>query len=239
VGTTTGAANCFLAAITAIPTVTVLGAGNAANQNAAYTGAANDTTANPLSFDGLTTIALSGYGKSAGYYASLNGASLTSDGHGGIAEIEAGLKYFWDVSRMSPDEMWVGSNVMKAIRNLVLGGTSNPVYNVILPSSDGQMNVLAGSIVARYLNIYTLDGGKAIAIRLHPFMPNGWIFFNLTHVPYPNANVPTYARVVTRQEYYSREWPVVTRKYTYGVYADEVLQHYIPFGLGLIQDINA
>ena len=35
-------------------------------------------------------------------------------------------------------------------------------------------------------------------------------------------------QIRTRQDYYQIEWPLRTRKYEYGVYADEVLQHYFP-----------
>ena len=237
VGTTTGAANCKLAGITSIPTITVLGAGNAGNQAANYTGSGTDNSTNALSYDGLVTMALTGLGGTPGYYNSLGGVALTSDGHGGVNEIDAALKSFWDVSRLSPDDIWVGSNLAKEISNITLAGTSNPVFNIVLGKDGEQGSLTAGSLVTQYLNKYTMDGAKKVMIRLHPFMPQGWIFFNLTHTPYPNANIPGVARMVTRQEYYSKEWPVVTRKYQYGVYADEVLQHYIPFGMGLIQDV--
>jgi hypothetical protein len=236
VGVTTGAANCKLAAITSIPTVTVYNAGNAGNQAANYTGSGTDNSTNALSFDGLVTMGLTGLGGTAGYYVSLQGAALTSDGHGGVNEIDAMLKFDWDNFRLQKDDIWVGSNAAKSISNIVLAGTSNPVYNLIMQNGNQQGEITAGSLVTRYLNKYAMEGAKPVNIRLHPNMPAGWIFGNITHVPYPNANVPGVARMVTRQEYYAREWPVVTRKYQYGVYADEVLQHYVPFGMGLIAD---
>lgn len=236
VGTTTGAANCKLAAITSIPTVTVYNAGNAANQAANYTGSGTDNSTNGLSYDGLITMGLTGLGGTAGYYVSLQGAALTSDGHGGVNEIDAMLKFDWDNFRLQKDDIWVGSNAAKEIANIVLSGTQNPVYHVQIPEGNGQGEIVGGSLVTRYLNKYAMEGARPVNIRLHPNMPAGWIFGNITHVPYPNANVPAVARMVTRQEYYAREWPVVTRKYQYGVYADEVLQHYVPFGMGLIAD---
>jgi hypothetical protein len=38
-------------------------------------------------------------------------------------------------------------------------------------------------------------------------------------------------QVKTRRDYYQLEWPLRSRKYEYGVYADEVLQHYFPASL--------
>lgn len=238
VGTTSGAANAKLAAITSIPTATFTNAGNAGNQAANYTGSGTDNSTNTLAFDGLITIALTGLGGTAGYYNSLAGAVLTSDGHGGVNEIDTALKSFWDNSRLSPDDIWVSSAQAKEITNIVLSGTNNPVYNIIMNNDGKQGEIQAGALVTRYLNKYAMGGARAVNVRLHPVMPQGWIFFNLKHVPYPNANVPGVARMVTRQEYYSKEWPLVTRKYQYGVYCDEVLQHYIPFGMGLIADVG-
>ncbi|HZP34176.1 MAG TPA: hypothetical protein VFB23_12525 [Candidatus Acidoferrales bacterium] len=238
VGTTTGAANCFLAAITDIPTVTVLGPGNASNQAANAAGLSSDHSTVSLAFDGLTTFALNGVGgKTPGYYATLSGGPLTSDGHGGVTQIETAFQYFWDNFRISRGlEIWVGSRQAKNITNIVLSGTTNPVYNLIMQNGAAQGDITAGALVTSYLNRYSLDGAQRVPVRVHPFMPQSWIFFNLTEVPYPNANVPGVARIVTRQEYYSKEWPIVTREYDYGVYADEVLQHYIPLGLGVLAD---
>jgi hypothetical protein len=42
----------------------------------------------------------------------------------------------------------------------------------------------------------------------------------------------------TRKEYYQIEWPLRTRKYEYGVYADQVLQHYFPPSVGFITNIG-
>ena len=44
--------------------------------------------------------------------------------------------------------------------------------------------------------------------------------------------------MLMRQDYYSLEWPLKTRKYEYGVYADGVLQHFAPFSMGIITNIG-
>jgi hypothetical protein len=234
IGTTTGAANCSLVGITDIPIIVTPSLGTAGNQKANATGLSADHSTNATSFDGFTTQLING----GGYYKSLAGAKFTSDTHGGIVEIDAMFQSFWDNYRLWVDELWVGSKLAQEITQIVLSGTSNPVYNIIMPNNnDGQGTVTAGALVTSYLNKFSMEGAKQTPIRLHPNMPSGWLFANLKHVPYPNANIPGVARVVTRQEYYSKEWPVIQRTYEYGVYADEVLQLYVPFGLGLIQDV--
>jgi hypothetical protein len=44
-------------------------------------------------------------------------------------------------------------------------------------------------------------------------------------------------QILTRKEYYQLEWPLKSRKYEYGVYTDEVLQHYAPFSMGVITNV--
>lgn len=239
-GSTAGQANAKLAAITSGPSVVLPGPGNAGNQAANYTGFGTDFSANALSFDGFIYQLLESLTTSQpGYFSSLAGAALTSDGHGNCNEIMAAFKYFWDTFRIWPDDIWVGSRIQKELTAITLSGTTNPVYNVIMQNSmTAQGEITAGALVTKILNPFGLNGAIPCNVRLHPDAPDGWIFFDTTHVPYPNSNIPGIRRIVTRQEYYSREWPVVTRKYQYGTYADEVLQHYAPFALGLLSDVG-
>lgn len=50
--------------------------------------------------------------------------------------------------------------------------------------------------------------------------------------------VSSLLRVLTRQEYYQIEWPLRTRRYEYGVYADEVLQGYFMPAFGVLTNIR-
>ena len=54
------------------------------------------------------------------------------------------------------------------------------------------------------------------------------------HVP---RNVPNVAEVKTRRDYYRTDWPLKTRAYEFGVYAEEVLAVYAPFAMGVIGNI--
>ena len=44
-------------------------------------------------------------------------------------------------------------------------------------------------------------------------------------------------RILCRRDYYQIDWPKRSRRDEYGVYADEVLQHYAPFSMGVISNI--
>jgi hypothetical protein len=94
-------------------------------------------------------------------------------------------------------------------------------------------------MIKEYLNRFSMAGGQVIPIKIHPNMPAGTILMLTEKLPYPMSNVSNVMQIRTRQDYYQIEWPLRSRKYEYGVYADEVLQHYFPPSMGIITNIGA
>lgn len=228
------AAGATLGAITTVPEYTITVAAGTGTQ-AYSTLASADHSANDLVFDGLITqICKSGSGS---YYVNLEGATLTASGSAGIVEIDAALKSFWDNYRLSPDTMWVSSQEALSISNKILNGTANGAFRINVDQSQGMM--VGGVMATTYLNRFSMNGANAISIKIHPNMPAGTIVFTSNSIPYPLSGVGNVMQVRTRQEYYQIEWPLRTRKYEYGVYADEVLQHYFPPSMGMITGIAA
>src|SRR6185312_14730212 len=107
-----------------------------------------------------------------------------------------------------------------------------------------QGRITGGSIALSYLNKFGLSAGaeygqgKEIPIRIHPNLPAGTILMTTKSLPYKLNNVPNVLQIKTRRDYYQLEWPPRTRRYEYGVYADEVLQNYFPPGLVVITNIG-
>lgn len=232
-GVTAGAANAFLVAITNLPTVTITAAATS-TYAANSTGLSTDNSTCSLEFDGLITQAL----QLNGYYKSMNGSTLTADGFGGVVEIDTMLKSFWDNFRLTPQVLWVDSQVARDLTKKIAAGTTNPSYRINLENTANSLgNLVAGQLVTTYLNKYALNGAQSLDIRLHPNMPIGTLYADMTVNPYPNSRVSVPRRVRTRQEYYQMEFPMTSRKYQYGVYCDELLQVYIGFGTGVITDI--
>ncbi|HET6379370.1 MAG TPA: hypothetical protein VFG05_13845 [Methylocella sp.] len=201
---------------------------------------ANDNSTNALAFDGLIyQAAVPGSG--AYVYAMPTGTAgigtpLTSDSAGGIMEIDAALKYMWDNYRLSPDTMWVSSQEALNISRKILSGSQSAAQRFIFESSQ---DLVGGGIMVRtYLNRFSMQGGSVIDIKVHPNMPAGSILMTTSALPYPLAGVGNVMQIRTRQDYYQIEWPLRTRKYEYGVYADEVLQNYFPPSLALITNIG-
>ena len=226
-----------LGAITTITSVLIT-ATAAGTQTAAALGTVDRSTS-ALSFDGLLTQAFRpGSGAtiltlppgSAGV-----GTPLTADGAGGIVEVDAVLKSMWDVYRLSPDTIWVNSQEALSISRKILTGNASSAYKYEIAVTRDQ---LGGGFMARtYLNRFSMAGGSTLDIKVHPNLPAGTILFTTGTLPYPINNVGNVMQVRARQDYYQIEWPLRSRKYEYGVYADEVLQHYFPPSLAVITNI--
>lgn len=226
-----------LGAITTINSVVITAAATGSQTAASLP--ASDNSTNSLAFDGLLTMnANSAYG---GYYVSQptgtagTGTPLTSDTEGGIVEFDTALKYFWDVYRLSPTDIFVSSqeqtNIYKKILTSTTANAQRFVYNV-------EQGVLAGGAMVRsYLNKYSMSGAKELPIHLHPNIPPGTVMFYTDQLPYPLSNVTNVLQIRTLRDYYQVEWPLRTRKYEYGVYSHEVLQNYFPPAFGVITNI--
>lgn len=235
--------NLTLGAITTINSVLITAAatGNASQSGGNFQALSNaDKSTDSLVFDGLLTFAsqssLGSYQKVMATGTAGTGTPLTGDGYGGCVEIDNALKSFWDNYKLSPDTLWVSSQEMKQIAQIVANGTTTGAQRIMFSADPG--NVVGGAVIVKsYLNKYGMNGNQELKIRLHPNMPPGTMLFTTNRLPYPLSNVSNVMQMRMRREYYQIEWPLRTRKYEYGVYADGVLQHYFPPSLGVITNI--
>ena len=232
------AASEVLGAITTINSVVITA--TATGTQTAASLPSQDSSQNALAFDGLLSQACKSGSNS--YFASQvtgtagTGTPLTSDAAGGIVEIDAALKSFWDNYRLSPDTIWVNSQEALNISKKIIAGSSTAAQRFVFES---EQSALGGGIMVRtYLNRFSMAGAAVLDIKVHPNMPAGTVLFTSRSIPYPLSNVGNVFQVRTRQDYYQIEWPLRSRKYEYGVYADEVLQHYFPPSMGLITNIG-
>lgn len=216
------------------PAIDILGPAPAGAQLAtAVATSSQDNSKNALIFDGLLSIAL---GSGSGSYYKYLGTALTSDGAGGIKEIDVMLKDRWDNYRLSFDMLLVNSQEQTNISVKVLTGTTSAAQRFVFTVD--QSKIAGGTMVTSYRNKYSMNGAVDIPINLHPNMMPGVILGLTTRLPYPLSNVINVMQVRTRREYYQIEWPLRSRKYEYGVYADEVLQHYFPPSMGVLAGIQ-
>jgi hypothetical protein len=232
--------NLYIVAVTTLNSVMITSLPTTGQLFSALSG---DYSVNNLVFDGFAAIAAKP-GSGAYWAAQPNGVDgtgtpLTADGSGGVVEIDAALQSFWDNRRLSPTEIWVSSQEQNYIRKKVLTAPSGSVPLSRFTLSQGDSGQIRGGTMVRgYLNPFGLGQAQEIPIRLHPNLPAGVMMFLTDQLPYALNDVQNVYQIKTRREYYQIEWPLRTRKYEYGVYADQVLQHYFPPSLGFLTNIG-
>jgi hypothetical protein len=229
------AGNELLGAITTINSVAITATATGTQNASVHTAA--DKSRDALVFDGLfTQLFTPGSGAVITSLATGTagvGTSLTTDGAGGVTEIDTELEKYWNLSKLSPNKMYVSAATSKAISKLVIANGGAPLIRYQM--DQGGQSVTAGNVVTSYLNKFT---NSTLQIIIHPDMPDGMIMFWSDSLPYPIANVGNLVQMKMRQDYYQIEWPRRTRKYEFGVYADGLLQMYAPFAFGLLRNIK-
>jgi hypothetical protein len=165
---------------------------------------------------------------------SLDNATLTSDGAGNISEIVTAFQYFWDNWRISPTDIWVAGQEIINITKKIIANGGAPLFRLVQdPNAMHQVN--GGVRVSALLNPIT---GTMVNINVHPNQTAGTIQFYTSEIPYPLSGVGNVSQVKCRRDYYQLTWPLSKRQYEYGVYADEVYQHYATFSLGVLYNIK-
>ncbi|MEN6630532.1 MAG: hypothetical protein ABFC42_12900 [Sulfuricella sp.] len=223
--------------VTSINSIVMTAQANGAAQLAS-TLAASDNSTSALDFDGLLTQAFKS-GSNA-YIATQatgvagTGTPLTSDGAGGISEFEAAFIYFYNRYRLSPTKLYLSAQELINITKKVIANGGAPLLKLNANVNANTNAIAAGVVVGSYWNKVT---GTEVPLVVHPNMPAGTIFFYTERLPYPLSNVSNVCQMLMRQEYYQLEWPLKSRRYEYGVYADGVLQHYAPFSMGVLNNI--
>lgn len=196
---------------------------------------ASDNSTSALEFDGLLTLAANS--TSGAQFSQLatgtpgTGTTLTGAG-GRIVEIDAMLANFYSQYRMQPTHLYVNFKQFQKITNVVLGQTNPAVY--FTADINANSAFVAGRNVGQYLSPIT---GEIMNIVVHPNIPPGTILFYTEAAPSYVDGITDICRIRTRQEYYQIEWPLKSRKYEYGVYADEVLQHFFPPSMGILTNV--
>src|SRR5206468_3339003 len=118
----------------------------------------------------------------------------------------------------------------------IMQGNSQSAQRFVFQSE--RDNLGGGIMVRTYLNRFSMGGAKTLDIRIHPNLPAGTVLMTSRSLPYPVSGIGNVIQMRCRQDYYQIEWPLRTRKYESGVYADEVLQHYFPPSMCVISNIG-
>ena len=223
-------ANAYLTLITNVPSFTLTTLVGAGTQAANSTGLSVDNSFSTLDFDGLLTYAMR-----FGRWVDMGGGSLTPQGNGLILEVESDLQYFWENFQVQPDGIWCAADTRLALDQCIAFSATGTNSYIFAYDKATQGAIMGGFFVDSYKSKYSMNpqGGAAIPIRLHPMIPLGTIYYDLANNPYPHSRIPAVREFLAQRDYYSIEWPITTRSWTYGTYVHEVLAHYMPWVSGI------
>lgn len=198
----------------------------------------DDCSRDELVYDGLLTQILQ---PGSGSYVKIMptgvagvGSTLTSDGAGGINEIDQALYTFWTKTKLSPDFMFVSAAMLKQITSLSIKNNGAPLVR-LNGELDNSKDLVVGLAVSSYMNKIT---GSIIKIVVHPNAIPGSIMFYSSKISYPLSGITSPIRKLVQRDYYQVEWPKTSRQYEFGVYFRGVLQNYFPPAHGIIMNIN-
>ena len=235
-----------LQAITTINSAT-FSAPLTSGQQAATAITADNSRNATLAFDGLLTVgfnpANNAYVQTLASGTAGTGMFLTASGRGSVVEIDNMLVSMWNAYRVSPTVLYVNAQEQRNITNKCLTNASGPLlrYNVAVDGGNGgPYGVSASGVVRWYYNPFSIDGGFDIPVKVHPDLPPGTILALCERLPvwYQSNQTPNVAEVMTRRDYYRVDWPLRTRRREFGVYAEETLAVYAPFGVGILANIG-
>ena len=193
-----------------------------------------------LAYDGLLTAALNPANQAYVKTMATGNTGLTSSGRGSVVEIDQMLQTMWDNYQLSPTVIYCNSQEIKNITNKVMATVGGSLIRYNTDGNNSQpYAIVAGGVVSNYFNPYMPNGGATIPVKIHPKVPPGTIIAWCEELPmyYQNNEVQNVAEIKTRQDYYQIDWPLRTRKYESGVYAESVLAIYATFALGVITNI--
>jgi hypothetical protein len=223
-----------LGAVTTINSVSITA--TATGTYAATSLGTTDYSTNSLVFDGLLTQlskSLGSYYKVLATGTAGTGTPLTSDGAGGIKEINDAFASFWNLYRLSPSDMYVNAQEAVNINSKVIAGGGAPLFRFNM-DANGEVDITGGVVVGSMINKIT---SRKVKITTHPNVPPGQIVFYSEDIPYPLAGIREILTIRCRYDYRAIEWPQVRRRHEYGVYFDGVMQNYFLPAFGLIKNI--
>jgi len=223
-----------LGAVTTINSVSITATATGA-QTAASLPAADNST-NSLVFDGLLTqVAKSALVKTQATGTAGTGTPLTADGAAGIVEFDSIIQTLWNLYRLGPTTIYLNAQELLNANKKVIAGGGTPLFRFTMDAQDKVTEIVAGGVIGSYLNKIT---GELIKLAVHPTIPPGTVLFYTASLPYKLSGITNVLQIRARQDYYQIEWPRRSRKYEYGIYADEVLQNYFPPAFAILNNIG-
>jgi hypothetical protein len=178
--------------------------------------------------------------KGGSQWRDLGGASFTSAGHGQVKELEDQMAYCFANWQTGYTDIWGSYDAIRSLSAAIVA--SGAAYTGVQIVAQPGQAFAPTTIVNGYPNRYAVDspnGAGVIPLRIHSMMPPGTIYLALNKNPYPQSRIGNVLAALIQRDYYSIEWPVTSRDWTFGTYVQYVLAHRLPWMPAVITNIGA
>src|SRR5579862_1755231 len=192
------------------------------------TSGAADASALSVNYDGF----YSNLGASAGYSTRLNAPFSTSNP--GV-EFQTAFASLYDATKADPDEVWMNGFDRLQLSNALLQQNNPNAYRVFINNDTGSDGVKVGAVVQSLLNEVT---GKEVAVRTHPWNPQGNAIIRSVVLPMPQTNISETTALATVQDFCQIQWPTIQFSYDSSLFWVSSLCHYAPSYSAVISGIK-
>ena len=236
-----------IAAITTLASVTLGATPSGSNQLASALlstdfsfndGGTSGSGTTITAMNGILTFAAGGLSLGSYLNGLTGGATLTSDGEGGIAEITTMFQSMYLNYKMGPTDLWMGADTARKVRNLVIANGSsagNPPLARYMIEAGKPIEVIAGGTLPPFHNFYT---GETVMTHVHPYLPAGMILATASRLPFTIDEEPNPLQCRVTRDYWQIEWPLRTTRWETAIRVRETLENRFPPSLGLIYNIS-
>ena len=174
---------------------------------AAVTRASADTSAYATGYDGILPTVL---GPNTGYNNAINAPFSTSNP--GV-EFQTVFASLYENVKADPDEVLLNGNDRKQLSDAIKNG-STANYRLMV-ENPGEGGITYGSVVTALQNEVT---GKALALTVHPWLPQGVAPVLSYTLPIPDTEVSDVWANFLVQDYMGIQWPVNQFTYDFSTY---------------------
>ena len=225
--------------ITALPATTVQRLSDLTDTDYSSNPASTTTTGD---FDGIVAwYAGSQASARPAYWKDLAGAALTSDGAGGVVEIENAIANQWSTYQVTPDALLVSSDVVPYLNMRMQTSPSGSGASTFFMREGAPGKGMGGSLIEEYkCKFSAFSRSKVLPIRNIPWLPANTILMPTFNNPYPAAGdaIPSNFRMVCREGYYGLKFPYTSRIHSMGLFVEEALEAYVPWAGILLTSIG-
>lgn len=213
-----------------------------------------DGSYNANAYDGIiTTLISGGSGPSGasgyvGYFPALTsgvagGASVY--GGPGYSGTNYGDKPWQDMFASlfasvyaDPEEVWLGAVQRRQFADWVRSNTTGAsAYRITMGQSEFDSSVTVGGMVSGMAN-ESSPTDRIVALRVHPYMPNGVSFCRSKTLPVPDSGIGDTNTMIEVQGYMSVDWPEIQFTYDASTYWFGTLLHYAPAWSGVLYGLS-